>query len=172
MGLSQIPPTVCPYKTDTFFYLSQEEKLFAKIHEIRNSINDDPFAEEAGLESPLRKHVKARNAGNGNGVATSREKSADLGLSLDGAMESAKAFFTGALRDGMRDVDFQQTITVKQSIETTIAVSNGEFFEGDLLEHMAGDSGDAPEATLDMTKVIPVRIGAFPNPDTLFTAPL
>ena len=23
LGLSQIPPTVCPYKTDTFFYLSQ-----------------------------------------------------------------------------------------------------------------------------------------------------
>jgi len=24
LGLSQIPPTVCPYKTDPFFYSSQE----------------------------------------------------------------------------------------------------------------------------------------------------
>jgi hypothetical protein len=26
LGLSQIPPTVCPYKTDTFFYLSQASR--------------------------------------------------------------------------------------------------------------------------------------------------
>jgi glycerol-3-phosphate dehydrogenase (NAD+) len=31
LGLSQIPPTVCPYKTDTFFYLSQNADVLRAV---------------------------------------------------------------------------------------------------------------------------------------------
>ncbi len=51
LGLSQIPPTVCPYKTDTFFYLS--EAGLQAVRKNRYVIMPKDF--EKGYKSSVRK---------------------------------------------------------------------------------------------------------------------
>ena len=122
-----------------------EEKLLRKIYELRRMIHEDPLLER--YESPVVRPEPT----------SAVVETAALGSSFDNAMESAREFFTTVLQDGMTSgLDFKQTLSITKSIETSIEVSNGEFHEGDLLEHLADDNGDAPEAKVDADRLVPV----------------
>jgi len=122
-----------------------EEKLLRKIYELRRMIHEDPLLER--YESPVVRPEPT----------SAVVETAALGSSFDNAMESAREFFTTVLQDGMTSgLDFKQTLSITKSIETSIEVSNGEFHEGDLLEHLADDNGDAPEAKVDADRLVPI----------------